>query len=81
MLNKNARITIKNWVSKSQLIKAIMNNCNSEILTIFVGNDDSVLFTEFDGICITQWYIDDCYKLIDNDVNGLLYNKEIVTIL
>ena len=67
MLNKNALVSIKNGVSKTQLINALIKARweDSEILKIHVMADNSMIFTEFDGICITQWYVKDVFNFID----------------
>lgn len=80
-MKNGIRFTNKCGISECQLLKALYQTFNSDLLTVYVGVDRSAYIVEYDGITVTQWLIKDAQEFINRDIYDRIDLCEIVTII
>lgn len=67
-MKNDIRITNKCGVSECQLLKALYQTFNSDILKIYAFEDGVTYVTDYDGISVTQWKISNVFDFINSDI-------------
>lgn len=80
-MKNGIKFTNKCGISECQLLKALYQTFNSDLLTVYVDIDRSAFIVEYDGISVTKWLIRDAQEFINRDIYDRFDLCEVVTII